>query len=77
MSKITYMTQAELAEELGVDRRQIHSWWVRRERNGFPEHDHEELRRGSTPSKVWKLADVRRWRQGYVPALGGRKPRSD
>lgn len=75
MSK-TFVTQTELAAELGVDRRQVYQWHARRARNGFPEHAREERRRGKTPTKMWDLDEVLRWRQQYVPSLGGRKPRN-
>lgn len=54
----------------GYRRQQVHMWWVRRERNGFP-----EKHQVSVNGKLRDLLDVREvidWFEGYVPSRGGR-----
>ena len=67
------MTMAQLADELYVDRRQIHTWFKRRDRNGFPEPiDERPLGTDGRVRYLWELLEVKRWRESYTPRAGGR-----
>lgn len=65
------MTMTELAAELEVDRRQVWTWFHRRERNGFPDPVRKALRYGKEVD-VWYLHEVVEWRRTYRPHPGGR-----
>lgn len=65
------MTMTELAGELHVDRRQVWTWHKRRDRNGFPAPV-RTIKRLGREVPVWDLAEVKEWRRGYRPSLGGR-----
>lgn len=58
------VTQSEAAELLGVSRGQVHMWWKRRARNGFPER--------VTDKPVYDAQAILAWRDQYVPGRGGR-----
>jgi hypothetical protein len=65
------MTASELAAELHVSRQQVHAWYMRRARNGFP----EPVRRaqwGGGYRPLWDLSEVTAWRRDYEPSRGGR-----
>jgi hypothetical protein len=53
-------------------RQQVHVWWGRRERNGFP-GKHTVVVRGAR-RELFKLSEVVDWFAGYEPSTGGRKP---
>ncbi len=55
-----------IAAKIGVDRRQVWTWCVRRHRNGFPNVAGIVL-----GIDVYKLADVQAWLETYVPSKGG------
>lgn len=65
------MTMSELAELLGVDRRQVWAWNTRSARNGFPQPIRTIMRLGHTVH-VWDADSVLAWHQRYVPSVGGR-----
>lgn len=66
------MTASELAELLGVDRRQVDMWDKRGDRNGFPRSCGTEERRAGKPQRVWDPVVVRVWHKRYQPSKGGR-----
>lgn len=55
----------------GFRRQQIHVWWVRRDRNGFPEK-HPVVVNGKTKN-LFKLSEVTTWFAGYTPSTGARR----
>lgn len=67
------MTMAELAAELHVDRRQIHAWYKRRARNGFPEPIAKRpIGTEGRERLLWDIGQVSAWRKTYTPGMGGR-----
>lgn len=59
----------------GYRRQQVHMWWVRRDRNGFPEK-HEVVVNGRKRNLL-STREVLAWFQDYVPSTGGRRSVSD
>lgn len=57
---------------VGYRRQQVHVWWVRRERNGFPEK--HEVTVGGQKKMLFRVSEVLSWFEGYVPSTGGRQP---
>jgi len=72
----------ELTERTGrsISRQQVYTWWVRRDRNGFPEGT-KCTRATSTgkslASRQFDIDDVIDWYRTYVPAKGGRPSKVD
>lgn len=56
----------------GFRRQQVHMWWVRRLRNGFPEK-HELVLNGRV-KHLFRLSEVFSWFEGYIPSTGGKRP---
>jgi hypothetical protein len=57
---------SKLAQLLGTSRQQVHTWSVRRGRNGFPSPAGDCL-----GTNVYRLTDVEYWLTMYVPSRGG------
>ncbi|MFB6392581.1 helix-turn-helix transcriptional regulator [Polymorphospora lycopeni] len=55
-----YMTAADVARYLGVDRKTVYTNLRDREKTGFPE-PHRRI--GRTP--VWREEDLREWREAH------------
>ena len=55
-------------------RQQVHVWWCRRERNGFP-GKYPRIINGSR-RELFRVSEVLDWWVGYVPGTGGRKAAS-
>jgi hypothetical protein len=51
-------------------RQQVHVWWLRRNRNGFPGKYPVTVR--GTKRELFRVAEVVSWYEGYVPNAGGR-----
>lgn len=67
----------ELSKQTGKDisRQQIHTWWKRRERNGFPEGSigtHVTATGKSLQSRQFDIDEVINWFRSYTPNRGGR-----
>lgn len=52
-------------------RQQIHVWWNRRERNGFPDQLLVKVANGKV-KKLFRVSDVVAWFATYTPSVGGR-----
>lgn len=59
----------------GYRRQQVHMWWVRRNRNGFPEKHEVNLKGRSR--MLLSVPEVLDWFEGYVPSTGGRRSVSE
>ena len=51
-------------------RQQVHVWWLRRTRNGFPGKYPVTVR--GTKRELFRVSEVVSWYDGYVPSAGGR-----
>lgn len=51
-------------------RQQVHVWWLRRTRNGFPGKYPVTVR--GTKRELFRVSEVVSWYEGYVPNAGGR-----
>ena len=52
----------------GYRRQQIHVWWLRRDRNGFPEKHQVEL--NGRVREIFKVSEVVTWFEGYKLSRG-------
>lgn len=59
----------------GYRRQQVHMWWVRRDRNGFPEKQRVSL--NGKPKDLLNVREVIDWFEGYIPSTGGRRAVSE
>lgn len=55
----------------GFRRQQIHVWWVRRDRNGFP--DKQSVVVNGKRKELFDVSEVLSWFAGYTPSTGGRR----
>ncbi len=55
-------------------RQQVHVWWLRRDRNGFP-GKYPKIVNGSK-KELFRVSEVVAWYSGYVPSAGGRQAAS-
>lgn len=63
-------------EEKGLKaftRQQVHVWWCRRARNGFP-GKYPVTAASGTRKELFRVSEVLDWWVGYIPSTGGRKP---
>lgn len=51
-------------------RQQVHVWWLRRTRNGFP--GKYPVTVCGTKRELFRVSEVVSWYEGYVPNAGGR-----
>lgn len=51
-------------------RQQVHVWWLRRDRNGFPGKYPMTVR--GTKRELFRISEVVSWYEGYIPNAGGR-----
>ncbi len=54
-----------------VSRQRVYAWWVRRDRNGFPEGVKLGVEHG-TNRRQFNVAEVADWYARYRPSVGGR-----
>lgn len=59
----------------GYRRQQVHMWWVRRDRNGFPEK--HRVSRNGKQKDLLNIREVINWFEGYIPSTGGRQAVSE
>jgi hypothetical protein len=59
-----------------ISRQQIHTWYVRRARNGFPTPHHSRKLRGHGNYQMlfFDIDEVITWYWTYTPDVGGRRP---
>lgn len=55
-------------------RQQVHVWWLRRDRNGFP-GKYPKVVNGSK-KELFRVSEVVNWYVGYEPSTGGRRAAS-
>lgn len=55
-------------------RQQVHVWWCRRDRNGFPGKYPRVV--NGTKKELFRVSEVVSWFEGYVPSTGGRQAAS-
>ena len=53
-------------------RQQVHVWWCRRARNGFPGKYPVTAPSGAR-KELFRVSEVVNWWAGYVPSTGGRR----
>jgi hypothetical protein len=56
-------------------RQQVHVWWLRRDRNGFPGKYPRVIR--GTKRELFRVSEVVTWYNGYVPGTGKRQASSE
>jgi hypothetical protein len=56
-------------------RQQVHVWWCRRARNGFPGKYPVTL--NGSRRELFRVSEVVDWWVGYIPSTGGRKAASE
>lgn len=57
------------------NRQQVHTWYERRHRNGFPDYDHlaDEGENHRPHGMMFDIHKVLTWYANYIPDRGGRK----
>jgi hypothetical protein len=56
-------------------RQQVHVWWLRRDRNGFPGKYPKVV--NGVKKELFRVSEVVNWYGGYVPSTGGRQAASE
>lgn len=58
--------------EKNISRQQVHTWWTRRDHNGFPEGSFVCLPGRGTKTRLFVFEEVADWYASYIPDKGGR-----
>lgn len=64
-------TLTELSMLLSVSHRRVERWYRRRESTGFPEAAYWYQRGVRQQPKLWRAREVVKWRENWVPKVGG------